>query len=30
MMSELLFEHFDDSQFFSLMKESIQKNQQIL
>lgn len=25
MMSELLFEHFDDSQFFSLMKESIQK-----
>ncbi|MGJ7036139.1 BglG family transcription antiterminator [Anoxybacillus eryuanensis] len=25
MMSELLFEHFDESQFFSFMKESIQK-----
>ncbi|MCX8002656.1 MAG: BglG family transcription antiterminator [Anoxybacillus mongoliensis] len=25
MMSELLFEHFDESQFLSLMKESIQK-----
>ncbi|GAC91505.1 transcriptional regulator MtlR [Anoxybacillus flavithermus NBRC 109594] len=25
MMSELLFDHFDESQFFSFMKESIQK-----